>query len=156
MGRKHDNQTRRTQSKQINLINNNNKDNKISFNDYNSEDGIILNQITHRSENDESHNFKNGIILNQITYKSENDENHNNIFQWILDSGSSVHIISSKNYLKNTENCNEQIVLPNGKIVLSPMRGDFFGYLNNAKFILKDVFYVPEINKNIISVSKLT
>jgi hypothetical protein len=36
------------------------------------------------------------------------------------------------------------------------MRGDFTGYLNNNKFSLNDVFYVPNINKNIVSVSKLT
>lgn len=67
----------------------------------------------------------------------------------------STYIISSKNYLKNTIICSEQIVLPNSKVVLSYMCGSFFGYLNNTKFILKDVFCVPDITKNMISVSKL-
>jgi len=47
------------------------------------------------------------------------------------------------------------LILPNGNIVTSLKYGDFIGYLNNNKFVLRNVHFVPHITKNIISVTKL-
>jgi len=67
-----------------------------------------------------------------------------------------LHITKFIGVLTNIKKCNEEITLPNGKIVTSSAYGDFTSYLNNTKFILKNVFYVRDINKIIISVTKLT
>jgi len=120
----------------------------------------IQNAFNKTSSNTKPQNNNSGyeLVLNCITSKfSTNYINKGkHISQWILDSGSSVHITNSIIYLTNIKDCNEEIILPNGKIIHSTKQGDFIGYLNNIKFILNDVFYVPELNKNIISVSKLT
>ena len=131
----------RKRNNQLNSVQNpasNNIYSKSTFNkDYNSEDSIVLNCILTKST-------KNNYIP------------QNNISQWIIDSGASLHITKSIGLLTNIKKCNEEITLPNGKIVTSSSFGDFIGYLNNTKFILKNVFYVRDINKNIISVTKLT
>eukprot|EP00833_Pecoramyces_ruminatium_P004671 jgi/Orpsp1_1/1178703/evm.model.c7180000066417.1 len=69
--------------------------------------------------------------------------------------GTSLNITNSLYLLTNLCKCNEEILLPNGKFVTASACGNFIGYLNNNKIVLNEVYYVPNINKNIISVSKL-
>lgn len=76
---------------------------------------------------------------------------------WIIDSGASVHITHQlKSY--NTIPHKESIYFANGEKLYSKFIGDYIGYVNNTKIILKTVLYVlyiPEFKKNIISISKL-
>ena len=77
------------------------------------------------------------------------------ISNWILDSGASVHITKSLNLLSNIQTVDEKIALPNGKLISSTFRGQFTGFINDNKISLKNVYYVPDITKNIISVTQL-
>jgi len=132
---------------QLNYINKDNnpnsnyRNNKYDLsNDYNTENGIFIGCILSKPSDD---NSKCKQMLQDISV-------------WILDSGSSIHITNSIRHLENIKNCNENIILPNGKMVLANYRGDFTGYINSNKLTLRNVYYVPTITKNIISINKLT
>ena len=56
----------------------------------------------------------------------------------------------------NIEKCFENIALPNGKVIKSTYKGNFLGFINNNKILLKEVYFVPKVTKNIISTNKLT
>ena len=104
----------------------------------------------------EDYNTENGILLNCITNTvSNNHYPQSHISQWIIDSGASIHITGCIDLLTDIKKCNEEVILPNGKTVVASAYGNFTGYIENSKFILKNVFYVDSINKNIISVTKL-
>jgi len=49
----------------------------------------------------------------------------------------------------------EPITFANGNKIYSKYIGTYHGIINNKKIELKDVLYVPESNKNLISISKL-
>jgi len=66
-----------------------------------------------------------------------------------------VNIISSAKFLRNTKKCNEPISTANGELMTSVFSGQFIGYIGKRKFILNDVYYIPGVKKNIISVSRL-
>jgi len=106
--------------------------------DYNSEDNAILNCVT-------------------TNYTKANiHEQHNNLTFWILDSGASLHISNSTKHLSNIKHCNEYVHLLNGKTVLSNTQGPFTDFLFNYKIIfLNNVYYVPNITRNIISITNL-
>jgi len=148
--KQHYKNTRNNQFKNKTFRNTNKQINYVSSNDKNHNSGIFS----------EDYNLENDVLLNCITTKIQNDsktklEQNNKISSWILDSGASLHITNSISSLKNLKYCNENIVLPNGNIVTSHKCGDFIGYLNNNKFVLRNVHFVPHITKNIISVTKL-
>jgi len=109
--------------------------------------------------NTEDTSFIGCISIEDNTVLPSNDhlENFNSftISNWIIDSGASLHVTYSINLLKNIKKCNESISLPNGKIVTSTKYGSFTGYVNNNEIKLNKVFYVPNITKNIISLSEL-
>jgi len=42
------------------------------------------------------------------------------------------------------------------KLLNQLIKGDFLGFINNNKILLKDVYFVPKVTKNIISINKLT
>jgi len=109
--------------------------------------------------NTEDTSFIGCISTEDNTVLPSNDhlENFNSftISNWIIDSGASLHVTYSINLLKNIKKCNESISLPNGKIVTSTKYGSFTGYVNNNEIKLNKVFYVPNITKNIISLSEL-
>ena len=61
---------------------------------------------------------------------------------WILDSGASISTTNDIKSLINLKKCNTNIILVDGKEIRSSyIYGDFVGYIDEFKFILKDVFY---------------
>jgi len=107
--------------------------------DYNSDNAIEIN------------------CLERINNKNhENSNIHNNNFiVWILDSGASISTINDIKFLTNIKKCKTKILLANGKEVLSEFCGDFVGFINNNKFILKNVYYSRYIKRNLISINQL-
>jgi len=95
-------------------------------------------------------------------FESENNNNYNQhntsskIHTWIIDSGASVHITNDLELLINPINHVESITFANGDKIQSSHKGKFIGFINNNKLELEDVLYVPDSNKNLISISKLT
>lgn len=87
--------------------------------------------------------------LNSSTKTSEN------LSCWILDSGASIHTTNDISLLHNISLFRETISLANGKTVNSTHKGDLIGTLNDNDFSLTNVYYVPDINKNLISINSL-
>ena len=118
-------------------------------------------------KNDSNKNFTidydtdTATVLTITTLNKDNNENEdihqtkNSLSSWIIDSGASVHITNSLKLLNNIHKCNELISTANGEIVRASLSGEFTGYINNNKFTIKNVYYVPGIKRNIISVSQL-
>jgi hypothetical protein len=79
----------------------------------------------------------------------------------ILDSGTSEHYIYNKDWLLNYKTVfNKNIKIANGEVF--PMIGqrDIPVKINSnnsyTEAIIKDVFYIPKLNTNLISSKKLT
>jgi len=122
----------------INNINNYNSDIQEDFStDYNTEKCFEINSAIINNNN------QSDII------------NNNNITCWILDSGASISITNNLNQLTNIRKCKINISLPNGKEIIASHLGNFEGYINNHKFVLKNVYYSNQIYKNIISINQL-
>jgi transposase InsO family protein len=81
---------------------------------------------------------------------------------WILDSGATCHVCRNKNLFSTFDSTyKEKINMPNGEMCMSSGKGTVILSLINSngkisKAKIQDVFYVPEIEGNLISVSKLT
>jgi len=132
--------------KNINFINidKNNSNYNTNYADYFSND--------YNSDNPNEINYISKPIINTIN----NSSKRNSISCWILDSGASINITNNINLLSDIKNCNEYIQLANGKSILSKQIGNFRGFINNNEFIIKNVYFSKEINKNLISVCQLT
>jgi len=57
--------------------------------------------------------------------------------------------------LTNIRKCQVSVFLANGKEIISNYIGDFIGFVNNNKFVLKNVFYSKHIKRNLISLNQL-
>jgi len=122
----------------INNINNYNSDIQEDFStDYNIERCFEINSAIINNNN------QSDII------------NNNNITCWILDSGASISVTNNLNQLTNIRKCKINISLPNGKEIIASHLGNFEGYINNHKFVLKNVYYSNQIYKNLISINQL-
>ena len=87
--------------------------------------------------------------------QSDKTNKIDDISVWIIDSGASTHITNHANSLINKKHHEETIMFANGKKIKSTCIGDFVGYINDHKIILKNVLLVPAFKRNLISVSKL-
>lgn len=73
--------------------------------------------------------------------------------QFLLDSGATSHMVNKKNLIKNLkENVTEIITAKQGE----KMEALGSGQLETQECILEDVDYVPDLTKNLLSVSKMT
>jgi len=87
--------------------------------------------------------------------KSQTPVNNKELICWILDSGASINITYRKNKLINIKACNEKIYLSNNETLTTKYIGTFKGYINDQEITIKDVYYSPFIDKNLLSVRKL-
>jgi len=90
-----------------------------------------------------------------ITNNNTNKFNKKDMICWTLDSGASVNITNHLNILKNIKKNNERIYLANNQYITTKFIGDLTGYVNNHKITINNVYYSPEINNNLISISNL-
>ncbi|UYV72952.1 hypothetical protein LAZ67_10001254 [Cordylochernes scorpioides] len=75
---------------------------------------------------------------------------------WILDSGASSHMTSHFEYLEEPQDNKRKIILADNSYIKSQFSGNVKLRDNdNEPFILKDVLHVPDLNENILSVSKI-
>lgn len=82
-----------------------------------------------------------------------------NTIEWFLDSGASMHMTSESNYFT------KYVLLSKEKIIEMSDRNIHKGiaigdvkihYSNNSEGILRNLIHVPSLNRNIISISKIT
>ena len=77
--------------------------------------------------------------------------------EWVLDSGCSHHICARREWFSSYKECEgKMVVLPNGKRVKVAGIGEVTMKLHNGRVRkLAQVRYVPELNRNLISLGKL-
>lgn len=77
--------------------------------------------------------------------------------EWVLDSGCSHHICARREWFSSYKKCEGKMVaLPNGKRVKVAGIGEVTMKLHNGRVRkLTQVRYVPELNRNLISLGKL-
>ena len=80
---------------------------------------------------------------------------HKELIFWTLDSGASINIINRLDILTNIKTCNEKIYFANNQSITVKKVGTFKGFINEYEFTIKDVYYTPTINKNLISIGQL-
>jgi len=105
----------------------------------------------------EEYNSKENLDINFATINPYNNNiNSKEMMCWILDSGASISITNQLNGLKNIQKCREKIYLANNQTILTQFKGDLMGYIDNHKILIKNVYYSPKINKNLLSIGNLT
>ncbi|UYV70438.1 K02A2.6-like [Cordylochernes scorpioides] len=81
----------------------------------------------------------------------------NNKCKWILDSGATSHMSTDINLIDDLQDDSRKITLPDDRFIKSNGSGTVETYQDdNHLLTLKEVLYVPELNSNLISVSKIT
>jgi len=106
-----------------------------------------------------SKDYNDNDIMNiNLLHKSNqyNIANEKELMCWILDSGASINITNRLDKLTNINKCNEKLYLANNQTLTTKYIGTFKGYINNQEIIIKDVYYSPNIKKNLLSLGKLT
>ena len=141
------------QKKHAYLVNKNENYQDDFIKDYNSENGIDIDYAVTNNPNDSNLNQINNIQQSRIN--QQDNKVDNNITVWVLDSGASISITNSILSLINIRKCEISISLANGKEIISNYIGDFVGFVNNDKFILKNVYYSKLIKRNLISINQL-
>lgn len=80
-------------------------------------------------------------------------DNNNKTNQWIVDSGSSSHMVNSVTQLKDMRDVNSEIGTAKKSI---SMKAEGIGVVEAKDCTLKEVVYVPELSKNLLSVNAIT
>jgi len=106
----------------------------------------------------EDYNTNNNHELNYNNKLASNNpyNTNNKITYWALDSGASENITNQINILNNLKEHKEKIFLANGQYFQTEFIGSFKGYINDNEININEVYYSPNININLISISKLT
>lgn len=103
-------------------------------------------------------NFETNFSCRNSSVSQPNSE----IIEWLLDSGCSDHIVNSDKYFAKSEVLNDpiKIGLGDGSPLIANLKGDI-----NVKYqvgdewfsvTIYDVFYVPDMKSNLLSVSRIT
>ncbi|UYV70112.1 hypothetical protein LAZ67_7001835 [Cordylochernes scorpioides] len=94
---------------------------------------------------------------NQETAMNLSFPEFNNKCKWILDSGATSHMSKDINLMDDIQDDSRKITLPDDRFIKSKGIGTVEIYQDdNHLLTLKEVLYVPELNNNLISVSKIT
>ncbi|UYV63822.1 K02A2.6-like [Cordylochernes scorpioides] len=94
---------------------------------------------------------------NQETAMNLSSPEFNNKCKWILDSGATSHMSTDINLLDDFQDDSRKITLLDDRFIKSNGIGTVEIYKDdNHLLTLKEVLYVPELNSNLISVSKIT
>jgi len=136
----------------------NNKNKQISYIEANKEDNLnYKEEYLETFTTDYNSNFENKAdnIEDAINNQNHNYNNNNSISIWTIDSGASMHITHQFNTLHNVKPHYEIVTFANGDKVQSTYIGDFEGYINNTKISLKNVLFIPEFKRNLISIGNL-
>ena len=75
---------------------------------------------------------------------------------WLLDSGATVHITNNRDLLIDPQPCNNTVTVGDGTESTARLEGSVKLELQDGnKVLLREVWYIPDFNKNIVSLSKL-
>jgi len=93
-----------------------------------------------------------------LTTSINNKINNNNIYDFILDSGATIHTCSKKDLFNNIKYTNISIKWgKTNNIIKASGIGDIELYFNNSNLIkLSNVLYIPELGVNLLSLNLIT
>ena len=97
-----------------------------------------------------------GKTKSEIVFQSEVCQHAAHTMEWMIDSGATSHIINSDQKLKNQQPKEVQILAADKQIIKSKSMCDFEFSLGDTKISIRDILYVPELSRNLISVAQLT
>jgi len=147
------NRMKRKNSKKFNYKKYNNKHYKnkyyINSANKNNYDNLYSEAFTQDFNDNET------LGLNLVTNNNQSTTSKKKLTCWILDSGASIHITNQLDNLFNIKICNEKIFLANKQSIHSTFIGTFKGYINDYEIIINDVYFSPNIDKNLLSIGKL-
>ena len=77
--------------------------------------------------------------------------------RWLIDSGASVHVTNNKELLFNVRTATESVTVGNGQEAKATLKGNVIlkNELGSGTIKLKDVLYIKDFYKNIMSVPRL-
>src|SRR3990167_6577683 len=78
-----------------------------------------------------------------------------NQWNWVVDSGASFHIISNMDLIHEFEEYHEEILVANGSTMIAVGKGTVNLEIGGKFLMLKECLFIPEVSRNIISVSQL-
>jgi len=103
------------------------------------------------------YNSQENLDINFAEINKQNEDNkQKEMMCWILDSGASINITGHLNKLHNIQKCNDKDYLANNQVISTQFKGDFIEYISNHKITIKNVYYSPKINENLLSIGNLT
>jgi hypothetical protein len=116
----------------------------------------IKKQVADSSSEDEHQSDKVGDFVSFAFRASEKSRNP----IWIIDSGASNHMSSSKKFFDKMQPCKKKIHLANGKVLICSGIGSgvILGVNEKkepVKLVVSNVLYVPELQGNLLSVNCL-
>ena len=94
----------------------------------------------------------------EMNYMSVGSDRRRNATEnWLLDSGSTVHLTNNKFMLTNLCKTNTNVTVGTGTTVQATIKGDvkLVQEISENVMILRDVLYVPSFNQHILSIPKL-
>lgn len=97
----------------------------------------------------------------RVCFTAKGSGNVLNVNRWIMDTGSTMHMTGSTKSFTRRVPCNVNIKLADGRMVIASERGP--GSIvgrgpdgNSVQIKLKELFYVPGLTENVLSVSQVT
>lgn len=111
---------------------------------------------------------KNGHTIDQCYKRKKKDtqkpqqfvlvaHQENEEMSWIIDSGASIHMSGDIKQFSNIESIHPfPVILANNEKLLSTIKGEIKIFQNDSDILIKDVYYVDGLKKNLISVKVLT
>lgn len=88
-----------------------------------------------------------------VSYLFEGDINLRE--SWILDSGATSHMSRRKEYFHSLRDTKQSIVLASGEMIYAEGVGDIKLKTQTATLTLHNVWYVPQLHSNFISITKV-
>lgn len=88
-----------------------------------------------------------------VTFMAHQSTEEYEQIEWIVDSGCSTHMTNNKDLLNNFENKKTEVSVAKKS---SAMVAQGIGEFKSTECILKGVLYVPELSKNLLSVTRIT
>lgn len=90
---------------------------------------------------------------NAVSFLSYKNVDKNEIHEWVVDSGSTSHMSNDDLIMKNLNDVKTEITVAKKD---ETMHADKIGEIETKTCNLKNVLFVPKLNKNLLSVSSIT
>lgn len=130
---------------------------EANYADFDEDEEMLLMAFVEEIDADELHEEEEVIQAteNALMVRSRNQEDVKRRV-WFLDSGCSNHMSGDRNlFSKLNEDFRHSVKLGNNKKMEVVGKGNTKLMLNGANYVISDVYYVPELKNNLLSLGQL-